>query len=125
MTQPTNPIYFGCARESGHYFFDPDHYVCGGTGLRVSPPKDFPWGYEVDGKLQPHPGYKQGQVKLHHKDGWTLIAWWDMTVDKRPASCSAFAVDGKGFEYAFTEMVQFLKENFPQVAERQTVDLYL
>lgn len=112
-----SPVYFGCLGQTGHYF----HSNIPGSYRSLDIPEGFPWGLEVDGGLQPHPGYTQGHTALHRKDGWTLIAWWDMTVDRRPASCSAIALEG---DRCFEEMVELLRQHYPQVAERQTVPLY-
>ncbi len=103
--------YFGCLGDKGHYYFK------SGSDRYCDPPEEFPWpGYEGDGGLQPHPGYKQGAAKLHHKDGWTALAWWDMTVDTRPASCSVLFVDA---ELDLGDMLLALLEHFPSVHKRQ------
>lgn len=112
----SKPIFFGCLNDKGHYFYESER---GYGNLPI--PEGFPWGYEVDGKLQPHPGWNQGHARLHHKDGWTALAWWDMTVDKRPASCSALLVNEI---HTFEEMVQLLKTTYPSVFQRQTKELY-
>jgi hypothetical protein len=139
--------YYGCGNdEAGHYFWRPvkSHYRYGiekvrndhGT-LAWSPqlgtqPKDFkpivPWGYSVDGSLQPlirndqgGSSYaKQGEAKLHHKDGWTAIAFWDNSVDDRPGSTSTFVMEG---EYDFDEALAIAKENFPSIFERYSFEV--
>lgn len=116
MKTSNEPIYFGCIRESGHYFHPLKGYKT--TNL----PENWPWGYEVDGKLQPEKE-SQGSAKLHHKDGWTCLAWWDRTVDKRPASTSAIAIREEGLK--FQDMADLLLKHYPEISKRQIVALHI
>jgi hypothetical protein len=104
-------FYFGCLNSKGHHYYRP-----GSDSTMADLPG--PWEYEVDGGLQPHTGFtNQGDAALHHRDGWTCLAWWDMTMDTRPASCSAVIVDRVADA---VEMLRLLGEHFPAVAKRQT-----
>jgi hypothetical protein len=119
----TDAYYFGCGDESGHFWWLPSHRP-------FHRPTRCPWGYEVDGGAQPgcyierghrrHGDETEGPCALHRRDGWTLIGWWDRSVDKRPACCSAFAARG---EHDFAAMVVLLREAFPWVAARMRFDL--
>lgn len=112
--------YFGCHVNTGHYFWD----VRG--RMPLSTPGGCPWGlFIVDGGLQPKGDgqtYRQGAAALHRKEGWTALAWWDMSVDKRPASCSVLMVKGA---HSFEEMLVKLKDLFPKVYEQQPKDIFL
>ncbi len=109
--------FFGCLRETGHNLYPPEKY--GGA-----PDKgQTPWGNEMDSGLAPHVGVqRQGGMAIHHKSGWTLISWWDRTVDTRGNSNSAFMAEGN---YRFDEMVNYLEALWPEVHNRQPVELFL
>ena len=101
-------MYFGCGpSDTGHYFWKPDevrYHVSTHTMLMLCP-----WGYEVDGTLQPA-RRTEGRCLLHRRGGWTALAWWDCSMDTRPGSCSAFLMRG---EHDFDAMVAAFKESFP------------
>jgi len=67
-----------------------------------------PWGLSIDGGLCPKNG-GQGYAVLHHKDGWTAMAFWDFTVDTRPGSNSTYLAEGT---FTFEEMVEMAKRRF-------------
>ncbi len=119
-------FYFGCARgvwghrEAGHYFYAP-----GGRSAREAEAVN-PWGH-VDGKLAPReyegrsaPECPQGVAALHHKDGWTALAFWDRTGDSRGNSNSTFLFDAT---LTFEEALAAARENFPALFERFTFDI--
>lgn len=58
----------------------------------------------------------QGEAALHHKAGWTALAWWDFTGDKRGASNSVIFVDRL---CDFDEMLSLFASNFPAQSARQ------
>lgn len=101
--------FYGCENdETGHYFFAsdsalPKHRVIG------------PWGYDVDGRLQPDGPQREGVALVHHKDGWTALAFWDRSVDRRGGSSSTFLCEGT---YAFDEMVEKARAAFPAIWAR-------
>lgn len=102
-------FYFGCMGEAGHYFFNRD------TRYSRSIDAIGPWGYSVDGKLQPSGSQAEGQALLHHKGDWTALAFWDRSVDERPGSCSVFLADAK---LDFGQMLEAAKAAFPSVLAR-------
>lgn len=112
-------LYFGCIRESGHYMWD-------ARGRKSYHDIPQPWGYSIDGKLCPpgdpwaKNGQPQGSAALHHKDGWTALAFWDRTVDSRPGSNSAFLADET---LTFEQLLERAKEAFPQVFARFTFNV--
>ncbi len=126
----TKPImlYFGPWDRAGHYF----HWEngCSAQPFRVAArlggrgiPESFPWqDWEVDGKLQPGhiPSKSQyqrsrpeieGEAHLHHKNGWTALAFWDRSVDHRGASNSTYFAEGT---FTFDDMVAMAKERFAE-----------
>lgn len=83
-------LFFGCYGSPGHGLNSPR------TGyLRYD---STPWGNKLDGGLLTDDYYKEahkgvlGAVKVHHKDGWTAIAFWDRSGDSRGGSNTAFLV---------------------------------
>lgn len=139
----TLAYYFGCGRDSGHFWWRPGDAPLPFYGPprpdASGRPPGCPFGYEVDGGVQPG-GYRgdeptalrasyksglrdvEGPCRLQHRDGWTLIGWWDRSVDKRGACCSAFAMEG---EHDFDAMVGGLRRHFPWVVARLTFELTL
>lgn len=109
-----NIYYFGCVDRAGHYLFTPRGEV---DYARI---RSTPWPGGVDGVLCPaaHPwrdNQPEGVAKLHHKDGWTALAFWDRSVDRRPNSNSVFLVDAT---LTFEQMVVEATANFPKVFAR-------
>jgi hypothetical protein len=110
-------FYFGCHRESGHFFWD-EAMRHAWDAERV-----IPWE-RVDGALCPGASQDpdrwwertrpevEGEAALHHKDGWTALAFWDRSVDHRSACNSVFFAEGT---HSFAEMVQIAGAHFPQV----------
>ena len=107
-------LYFGCHREDGHYFWDEELSRNPRWNEMV---KVVPWGVEVDSGLCPPGPDVQGRAALHQKDGWTALAFWDRTIDRRPGSHSTFLVHQT---LDFESMVALCKKTFPRVWERYT-----
>lgn len=107
------PLYFGChsATRIGHYMFS--------RGMR-SYHDNLEWLQYLDGKLQPENKNLEGVARLHHWNGVTVLAFWDSSADRRPASCSAFFLLGK---LDFTQAVKAAREAFPEVWERFKFDV--
>lgn len=94
--------YFGTWQDAGHYFW-------GERGRKVWDPPG-PWGH-VDGRLNPA-GEVQGECLVHHKDGWTALAFAQRIWDTRGGCNSVFLFDATlSFEEAVTEA----RERFPKV----------
>lgn len=104
-------FYFGPWDQAGHHMRAESH-----------PPRDLeesraishftrtnPWGVKIDGGLCPPQSFGEGRARLHHKDGWTAVAFWDRTVDTRPGSNSAYLAEGT---FTFEEMVEMAKTRF-------------
>ncbi len=109
----TNVYYFGPLNEAGHYLHDQSHRV-------IWPDRIGPWRVgELDGGLCPNVSpdavWKrtgpeiEGDAILHHKDGWTALAFWDRTIDTRGACCSVYLADGS---FSFEEMVALAQDAF-------------
>lgn len=111
-------LYFGPLKESGHFmFYD--------TGYKVpwSEGDITPWPCDsIDGTVQPgavmvgdrlvqRGSWKYGEAVIRQKDGWTLLSFWDSTVDTRPGSSSTYLAEGI---FTFEQMVELAKERFPE-----------
>src|SRR5690349_12595926 len=87
---PRDAYYFGCVGECGHRLWD--------SLLRRRPwfeARDgLPWGNRIDGGLCSIRTRTPGIARLHHTDGWTALALWDHSIDKRPGSNSVFVFRG-------------------------------
>lgn len=103
-------FFFGCWPGSGGGHHWHDRY-----GSYHEARKEQPFQYP-DGTYQPDNGEVQGPAALRHKDGWTILAWWDRFEDKRPACCSALAFEGTR---TFGYMVELLRVWFPKVHDRR------
>lgn len=57
----------------------------------------------------------EGKPLLLHRDGWTLLGFWDRSADQRGNSCSCFA-----FSEVLTldEAIAAARQHFPGVIER-------
>lgn len=110
--------YFGCLGEAGHYW-----HVRGGRAIGYRFDDRFPESFYIDGKFCPHPRPEvEGECALHHVEGWTVLAWWDRSVDRRSGSNSAIVTKGT---YDFTTMLEIGKAQFPSVMSRQRQPLTL
>lgn len=124
--------YFGPLEKPGHYLYRED-------GWTVSMFEDqdavCPWKhFEIDGKLQPgcpDPADRlrnrtrpmcEGEALLHHKDGWTALAFWDFTVDTRPGSSSTYIAEGI---LTFEEMVELAKTRFAERWKKMAFEVRL
>lgn len=121
MTTVNEPfmVYFGPWERSGHFMFDE-------RGLEV-PYREgetlTAWPYnEIDGTLQPgrvlwrdhwiqQGPMREGDAVVHHKDGWTALAIWDSSVDKRPGCSSTYIAKGT---FTFEQMVEMAKARFSE-----------
>lgn len=123
-------FYFGCVETSGHFLWDTDL----NTVFRLPVP-DWPFypasKVSLDQTYCPGPwvgppSYRhvehryqiQGRAKCSVlRWGWTVLAIWDRTVDKRPGCNSNFVARG---EFTFDEMVELAKRHFPTIWKRIT-----
>lgn len=112
--------YFGCQRESGHFWWRPDRLPYGASShvaQKVGPlihPK-------IDSGFCPKRGI-QGHAKLTQIDGWTILSFWDNSVDSRPGSSSSFVARGA---YDLTTMQAIAREQFPRVWKRYTFTIQI
>lgn len=122
--------YFGCWHDSGHYWRDKGGYKSS-REIDAALPEIF--RRRIDGVYCPGtiPGqdYKrtrpevEGEAALHHYvEGWTVLAYWDRSVDKRGASNSAFVARGV---HDFATMLAIARAQYPHVLTRRTRPIIL
>jgi len=105
-------FYFGAWDAAGHYLFNE-------RGLMMREheheAKDFPWnvrGTDIDCELTPQRNNQHlGEALVHHKAGWTALAFWDRSVDRRPNSNSVFFAEGT---FGLEEMVALARVRFAE-----------
>lgn len=101
--------YFGCCDGiKGHYLKNENR-----VGISFYN-NELPWK-NFDGKLAPKRTNKAGIAKLHHKDNWTALSFWDYSIDHRPGSNSIFFSEGVR---TFEQMIQINKTAFPDIMKR-------
>lgn len=112
-------LYFGCWDQPGHYLVN----VHGAHQWheKGSPKYVLPWD-RIDGALcygckgdYDNGPQKEGLAKLHQKNGWTALSFWDRSVDKRGGCNSNFFLPAI---VSFDEMVRLAKQQFPQIWAR-------
>lgn len=123
--------YFGCQGEPGHYFWTSDGTRQYSRAEQIVGPNIYP---RIDGGFCPNASEDrmkpwrrtgpevEGEAALHFVDGWTIISFWDRSVDKRGACNSNFIVRGV---HSFKEVLRIARENFPQVLDRLKFEIKL
>lgn len=122
--------YFGCVGEAGHYWFGSRLWTRPGysemadklprIGLRID--SGFCPG-TVDGKpfARTRPE-REGEAHLHHIDDWTVLAFWDRSVDSRGGCNSNFVARGT---HNYATMRSIAEAQFPEVWKRFRFELKL
>lgn len=113
--------YFGVNDNKGlgHYLWTQDakRVDIGGPIQIDRDKKAIPWVIsELDGGLAPDdPSQQHGKALLHHKDGWTALAFWDRTGDRRSGSNSVFLEQGV---LTFEEILKIAEKQFSEITKR-------
>lgn len=111
--------YFGTKDRAGHYLFlGQQHFN------HKYLPDDFPLNPNgLDGRLLPPMlPQEQGRAEIIYFIGWTIIAFWDRSVDSREGSNSAFIMRGNR---TFNEALKIAKESYPHIWERFNFKVFL
>lgn len=116
--------WFGCGNHSAGHYMEASPY----NGRETMPAHDFlyrnPWGLEVDSGLCPkRVGEREGSAQLHHKAGWTALAFWDRSgYDHRPGCNSCFIAEGT---LSFAAMMAAARHHFPLIVARLLFEVHL
>ena len=111
-------FYHGCKDRPGHYLFRED-------GVRAyNLPDLFPvLPAALDsGFLPPRLPQEEGLASLAHVAGWTVLAFWDRSVDSRQGCNSAFVIPGT---HEFHDARRIAQERFPWVWKRFSFEVRL
>ena len=116
--------YFGCWEQSGHFWRSKSGYD-EERRIETRVPAPLRRGH-IDGNFCPGAvagsqwkktrAEVEGEAALHHIDGWTVLAWWDRSVDRRGACNSAIAACGL---FDFATMLAITRAQFPTVLTRR------
>lgn len=124
-------LYFGCVHEAGHGWFSRHLLSAAADGRLVQPAlgrhvdTGFAPGMSVGGphdkRIFPE---VEGDAALHHLPGgsWTVLSYWDRSVDSRPGSHSTFVAAGK---HSYATMVAIIEAQFPSIWARKRRPLRL
>ena len=112
-------LYFGCVGNNvGHYL----------VTWNGSPPHKYEKNLKeaglydrIDGGFCPSRRV-EGNAKLTHENGWTILAWWDNSIDARAGSHSTFLKHGV---WSADHMRQWAGRLFPDVITRQRKPLMI
>jgi hypothetical protein len=107
--------YYGCWNGKGHFLWQPNgRWVEGDESLATPWPSGYRLcpGWVDQYNLGPQ---VQGEAGLHHKDGWTALAFWDRSVDDRFGCISVFYAEGT---YDSAAMLEVAREHFSKVWAR-------
>ncbi len=120
----SDKFYFGCFENKGHYFFNEkmNKYFELDSGFPFNTGeidtfflKDILFKEHGKSILE-----KQGESIITHKHGWTVLSFWDRSVDSRYGSNSNFFIKGI---FTFDEMLEQCKSTFPKIFSRFKFDV--
>src|SRR4051812_43443145 len=119
---PPRVYYFGCGEGYGHFWFLPRGERTRGwqssSAVADAMRTVFP---RIDGIFTPNDCPEvEGEAKLTYVNGWTVLAWWDRSVDHRGKANSALVCH---LPRDFDQMVALLAILFPEVSRRQRVPI--
>jgi len=107
--------YYGCNDNSGHYLWDEN-------GDRINWKLSLtlhPFGNHIDGGFTPIAinGFytKEGVVRFTQQSGWSIVNFWDNSIDDRPGSHSLFLTNKI---CSAAEILSEAKTKFPWIFSR-------
>ena len=117
--------FFGCRNNhAGHYLTlspmmrdTPLRYFELAAVLGRHPDTEFCYGVDklVRGEWRRTKPEIPGAAALHHVNGWTVLSWWDRSVDSRPGGNASLIAEGTFTE---EEILQLGREHFGPFLER-------
>lgn len=109
-------FYFGCIDQPGHFLWRDERNKLYGAGFWCIPRRLM---YALDGAFCPDgiKAYPQQRWLCSIVPPWTIVAWWDRSVDSRPNCVSAFI--GRDFGNEPHRLLEAAKDLFPSVFARQ------
>jgi hypothetical protein len=113
----SDAFYLGCVGTPGHYLYTPDLRTERRAGPFTVAMLDTPFcpGMTPASRGVGPQDQTEGVARLTHVDGWTVLSFWDRSVDNRRGSHSTFVLRGT---HAFDDAVRLAREVFPRVWAR-------
>lgn len=110
--------YFGCVDRAGHELMNKNLNY----GRSYISKRDIPFSLRIlDTGLLPENGAQiEGKGSITHINDWTIVSFWDRSVDSRQGSNSAFIVNTK---MDLEEFIRKAKEVFPSLWKRFDFEL--
>lgn len=108
-------LYFGCVGQVGHYLYMPgDRGPVQPHGMES---RRLAWASICDGGLMDANREEQveGAATWSHVKGYSIVSFWDRSVDSRFASSSSFLVYGV---VSFDQVLDISRKMFPTIFER-------
>lgn len=110
-------FYFGCVFGAGHYLHTPELRTTPRAGPFTSTTLDTPFcpGMTPDSSGRTPDEQPEGVARLTHAEGWTVLSFWDRSIDNRRGSHSTYAIEGT---HVYAEAVRLARAAFPRVWAR-------
>lgn len=99
------PLYFGCVDRLGHHLWTRGEERVSLLGW----PK---LNKQIDGGDCPKATPIEGVATLTHEEPWTILSFWDRSVDSRGGSHSTFLIPGR---HNFETALAMARESFPRI----------
>jgi hypothetical protein len=111
--------FFGCHRQAGHYLWTEKGSMADRIARDV-----LPFRYTIlDAGLLPElSNQTEGEATIVHWPKWTVVSFWDRSVDKRGGCNSSFVIPAV---LSFDEAIAVAKKRFPWVWSRFTFEVCL
>jgi hypothetical protein len=116
--------YFGCWTAMGHFWRHPTNSYMNESDIERRIPAALHHSIDSSrcpGKVPGNP-YKrrfeevEGEARLSYVDGWTVLGWWDRSVDHRGNANSNIVARG---QWDFASMLEIGRAQFPHIMQRQ------
>jgi hypothetical protein len=105
-------FYFGCWDEVGHHLWSNTRRTMHERSL----PRDFPVRIDIlDGGLLGYFPETEGVAVVVHVGNWTIVSFWDRSVDERGKSNSSFVMRGK---LNLDDALLVAQDKFPSIFTR-------
>jgi hypothetical protein len=115
-------LYFGCGDQTGHYWFMPNErggvtYAHGNAGWWQDHPPDGTYAPPIDPQVEGVAQLVYVNEPIAGFHPWTVLAFWDRSIDKRGASNSVFVFSAV---LTFDEALAEAQRVFPLLFKRFT-----
>lgn len=108
--------YFGCVRNIGHYLFKPSER--GPVQPHGPESRKMAWARICDGGLglgDDEEPQDEGRGTWAYIRGYSIVSFWDRTVDSRGGSTSSFLLKGM---HSFATVIHTAENFFPNIFKR-------